>query len=112
MCRRGDIYIARLDKDAEGSLQSGNRPVLVVSNDMANEHSPVITVIPITSQMGKKKLPTHVHIKDCGLPKPSIILGEQILSINQSRLCHKMGSIKKTVYEKRVERAMAIQLSL
>lgn len=78
MCRRGDIYIARLDKDAEGSLQSGNRPVLVVSNDMANKHSPVITVVPITSQMGKRKLPTHVRIEDCGLPKPSIVLGEQI----------------------------------
>ena len=86
MCRRGDIYIARLEKDTEGSLQSGKRPVLVVSNDKANEHSPVITVVPITSQMSKRKLPTHVHIEDCGLSKPSIILGEQILSINQSRL--------------------------
>lgn len=104
--------MARLDEETEGSLQAGIRPVLIVSNDKANEHSSVITVIPITSRLEKKKLPTHVYVQNCGLKKTSVILGEQILSINQSRLSHKIGSIKETVYEERVKRAIRIQLNL
>lgn len=113
MCRRGDIYMARLSDDEDGgSLQEGMRPVLIVSNDMANEHSPVITIVPLTSQMRKKPLPTHVLIRECGLIKPSVVLAEQIMSLNKCRLENRMGSIKATMYEKKVDLAIKIQLNM
>lgn len=112
MCRYGDIFWAELGKDADGSLQAGGRPVLVVSNNKANEFSPVITIIPITSKMGKANLPTHVLIKECGLERPSIALAEQITSINKDRLGRKIGTIQQTVYVGLVKRAIGIQLSL
>lgn len=112
MCKNGDIFMARLDEDIEGSLQSGFRPVLIVSNDKANCYSPVINIIPITSKLGKKKLPTHVLLKECGLVQQSIILAEQITSINKSRLIRYMGNIRETPYEERVKKAIGIQLNL
>lgn len=112
MCRNGDIYMAQLDEEAEGSLQAGLRPVLVVSNDKANRYSPIINIIPITSKLGKKKLPTHVRLKGCGLVRQSVILAEQITSINKSRLIRYMGSIKKTEYEGKVKQAIGVQLNL
>lgn len=112
MYSKGDIYIAILSTDSEGSLQSGVRPVVIVSNDKANEFSPVITIIPITSKQEKKKLPTHVYMKSCGLTKPSIALAEQITSINKSRLTKKVGSIKETVYEEQLKNAIKIQLNM
>lgn len=111
-CKRGDIFWAELGENAEGSLQAGARPVLVVSNDKANEFSPVITVIPITSKMVKANLPTHVLIEACGLKKPSIALAEQITSINKDKLDRKIGSIQRTVYAGLVRKAIQIQLNL
>lgn len=112
MCRYGDIYMARLDEDAEGSLQSGIRPVIVVSNNKANEFSPVISVIPMSSKIKKRNLPTHVFIPNCGLTKPSLVLAEQVTALNQSRLERKIGSIEKTEYESKIKRALAIQLNM
>lgn len=112
MCRRGDIFWAELEGDAGSSMQAGRRPVLVISNDKANQHSPVITIIPITSKMGKAKLPTHVLIEECGLSSPSIALAEQITSINKERLGRKIGSIQHTAYVGMVKKAIGIQLCL
>lgn len=113
MCRNGDIFWAQLDEDMDGgSLQTGFRPVLIVSNDKANQFSPVVTIVPITSKMGKNKLPTHVLIKGCGLVQKSIILVEQITSINKTRLSGYVGSIRKTAAESAVKKAIAIQLNL
>lgn len=111
-CKRGDIFWAELKGEIGSSMQAGKRPVLVVSNDKANEYSPVITIIPITSKMGKSNLPTHVLIEECGLSKPSIALAEQITSINKERLGRKIGSIQHTVYVGLVQKAIGIQLSL
>ena len=94
MCRIGDIYTAELDADIDGSLQSGIRPVLIISNNKANEFSPVITIIPITSRLGKKKLPTHVYMTQCGLSRPSIALAEQITSINISKRLFMSNKLK------------------
>lgn len=112
MCRYGDIYWAKLPEDTIGSLQSGVRPVIVVSNDMANEFSPVITVLPLTSKIKKKKLQTHVFVKGRGL-KPSIILAEQIMSLNQNQLLTQICSLKSE-YEilKKIKKAIAVQLNL
>lgn len=112
MCRNGDIYLTQLDGQAEGSLQAGMRPVFIISNNKANKFSPVITVIPVTSKMGKNQLPTHVYIRDCGLAKPSIAMAEQITSINKSKLRKRIGSIKRTEYERQVRKAVEIQLNL
>ena len=108
--RKGDIYMADLGED-EGSLQAGIRPVIIVSNDAANVHSPVITVIPMTTR-SKKRLPTHVCIQNCGLSKPSLALAEQITSINKSQIAQKMGSIHQTIYEEQVATAIRVQLSM
>lgn len=87
-CRNGDIFMTDLPDDMEGSLQSGSRPVLVISNNVANHHSPIITIIPLTSRTNKRPLPTHVVINGhkCGLKKQSVVLAEQIMSINKRQL--------------------------
>jgi len=112
MCKIGDIYMASLGTNEEGCLQSGTRPVIIVSNDMANDFSPVITVIPVTSRLNKKRLPTHVYLNRCGLDRPSVALAEQIRSINKSKLIHKIGSIKNTTYEEQLKNAIVVQLSI
>lgn len=113
VCKRGDIYMARLRADEDGgSLQEGVRPILVISNDKCNEHNPVITIVPLTSRLRKNPLPTHVLIKECGLVKPSIALAEQIMTLNKSRLGKRMGSIRATVYQTRVDRAIKVQLNV
>lgn len=111
MCAYGDIYIAEMGIDSEGSLQSGTRPVVIISNDRCNRYSPVISILPMTSRK-KRNLPTHVLIKDCGLPRPSLALAEQVTSLNQSCLKRKIGSIKGTMYEKQVKKAIEVQLNL
>lgn len=112
MYRNGDIFWANLGEDMDGgSLQSGMRPVLIVSNDKANQYSPVINIVPITSRLLKNNLPTHVLIDGCGLQR-SIILVEQITSINKTRLKGYVGTIKKTDIEKSVKHAIGIQLNL
>ncbi len=79
MCKRGDIYYVDFG-EKDGSKQGGVRPALVVSNNKANKHSPVVTVVPLSARVWKKKyLPTHVQIpKGSGLNKPSMALAEQV----------------------------------
>lgn len=93
--KNGDIYMAELPDDEGGSLQSGTRPVIIVSNNLANKHSPVVTVIPLTSQLSKKKLPTHTIVDECGLDKKSIVLAEQIMSINKKIYSERWEALQK-----------------
>ena len=112
-CKRGDIYMARLSADEDGgSLQEGMRPILIISNDKANEHSPVITIVPLTSKLRKHRLPTHILINKCGLIKPSLVLAKQIMLLNKTILERKLGSIKEIVYESQVDRAIKVQLNV
>lgn len=92
--RRGEIYYADLSP-VVGSEQGGIRPVLIVQNDMGNKHSPTVIAAAITSQREKAKLPTHISIpaKENGLAKNSIILLEQIRTIDKKRLKEKMGNL-------------------
>lgn len=112
MCQRLDIFMAAMGKNRGGCLQSGDRPVLIISNDMANRHSPVVTVIPFTGRIKGNGLPTHVLVEDCELSRPSMLLAEQVTSISRSSLGRRMGSIRDTVYEERARHAVMIQLSL
>lgn len=92
--KRGDIYYADLSP-VIGSEQGGLRPVLIVQNDVGNRYSPTVIAAAITSKMGKTKLPTHIDIlgNQAGLAKDSVILLEQIRTIDKKRLKEKMGHL-------------------
>lgn len=94
--KRGDIYYADLSP-VIGSEQGGVRPVLIVQNDVGNKYSPTVIAAAITSQREKTKLPTHIELggSDCGLSKDSVVLLEQIRTIDKKRLKEKMGNINE-----------------
>lgn len=91
---RGEIYYADLSP-VVGSEQGGLRPVLIVQNDVGNKHSPTVIAAAITSQREKAKLPTHIRLdsRSCGLAKDSVVLLEQIRTLDKQRLREKMGSL-------------------
>ena len=92
--RRGDIYYADLSP-VIGSEQGGLRPVLIVQNDVGNKYSPTVIAAAITSRMGKTRLPTHIDVvgDGVGLSRDSVILLEQIRTIDKTRLKEKMGHL-------------------
>ena len=110
--KRGDIYYAELNP-VIGSEQGGTRPVLIISNDIGNRHSPTVIVAAITSRVHTKaKLPTHTAIRDFeGLNKDSIILLEQIRTIDKQRLQEYIGMLSESEMA-RVDKALAISVSL
>ena len=92
--KRGDIFYADLSP-VVGSEQGGTRPVLIIQNDTGNKHSPTVIAAAITSQTGKAKLPTHINITggSVGLSKDSVILLEQVRTIDKKRLREHMGHL-------------------
>ena len=92
--KRGEIYYADLSP-VIGSEQGGLRPVLIVQNDVGNKYSPTVIAAAITSQSGKTNLPTHIKVtaEGCGLAKDSIVLLEQVRTIDKQRLKEKMGNL-------------------
>ena len=110
--RRGDIYYADL-RPVVGSEQGGIRPVLVIQNDTGNRHSPTVIVAAITSKMTKAKLPTHVKIYcyKCNIIKDSIILLEQLRTIDKKRLKDKVCHLDSEML-KIVDKALLISLEL
>jgi len=110
--KRGDIYYADLSP-VVGSEQGGIRPVLIVQNDVGNKYSPTVIVAAITSQINKAKLPTHVEISasEYGLSKDSVILLEQIRTIDKRRLREKIGSSDDEMMKK-VNEALKISFGL
>ena len=110
--RRGDIYYADL-RPVVGSEQGGVRPVLVIQNDTGNRHSPTVIVAAITSKMNKAKLPTHVELsaKTCQIVKDSVILMEQLRTIDKQRLKDKVCHLDEGVLEQ-VNRALRVSLEL
>ncbi|NLW43485.1 MAG: type II toxin-antitoxin system PemK/MazF family toxin [Tissierellia bacterium] len=95
--KRGDLFYANLSP-VLGSEQGGIRPVVIIQNDVGNKYSPTVIVAPITSRMNKTKLPTHVKInasEKFGLPKDSVVLLEQIRTIDKQRLKDKIGKFDK-----------------
>ena len=103
--KRGDIFYADLSP-VVGSEQGGVRPVLVVQNDVGNKYSPTVIIAAITSQMNKVKLPTHVEVSaEFGLPKNSVVLLEQIRTIDKKRLREKVGFTDE-FFMKKVDEAL------
>ena len=91
--KRGDIYYAHLDT-VVGSEQSGDRPTVIVQNDLGNLHSPTVVIVPLTRKMKKNNLPTHVLISQSrGLGADSLALAEQIRTVDRSRLGSYVGRI-------------------
>lgn len=110
--QRGDIFFANLDPGV-GSEQQGRRPVLVLQNNVGNKFSPTIIVAPITSYIQKNRLPTHVLITEeiSGLDRDSIVLLEQIRTIDKKRLLGKIGELSKVALM-RIEQAAQVSLGL
>ena len=110
--RRGDIYYADLSP-VVGSEQGGVRPVLIVQNDIGNKHSPSVIAAAITSQINKAKLPTHIELqaRSYGLSKDSVILLEQVRTIDKRRLKERMGRLDEGVMS-RVDEAIAVSLGI
>lgn len=110
--RRGDVYYADL-RPVVGSEQGGIRPVLIIQNDVGNKHSPTVICAAITSKMNKAKLPTHVELsaRQCDMVKDSVILLEQLRTIDKQRLREKICHIDGTLQEK-VNEALRISLEL
>ncbi|NLC39175.1 MAG: type II toxin-antitoxin system PemK/MazF family toxin [Clostridia bacterium] len=112
LIKRGDIFFAQLNP-VVGSEQGGTRPVLVIQNNIGNQYSPTTIVAAITSQIFKAKLPTHVEVSadQSGLERDSVILTEQIRTIDKSRLKQKVAFLEEEIMEQ-VDQALAISLGL
>lgn len=112
LIKRGDIFYADLSP-VIGSEQGGIRPVLIVQNDVGNKYSPTVIAAAITSQINKAKLPTHIEInaQEFGLAKDSVILLEQIRTIDKKRLKEKIGHIDEELMDK-VNEALSVSFGL
>ncbi len=112
LVRRGDIFYADLNP-VIGSEQGGIRPVLVVQNDVGNKYSPTVIIAAITSQIDKAKLPTHIELQseDYGIEKDSVILLEQLRTIDKRRLKEKITILDQDIMAK-VDEALKVSLGL
>lgn len=109
--KRGEIYYADLTP-ARGSEQGGARPVVIVQNDVGNKYSPTVIIVPLTTVLTKSKLPTHVTLyKAADLPCKSLVLCEQIKTIDKSRLQDYKGTVSSEDMEK-IDRALKISLGM
>jgi len=110
--KRGDIFYADLSP-VVGSEQGGLRPVLIVQNDVGNKYSPTVIAAAITSRVGKTKLPTHIdiHADQVGLSRDSVVLLEQIRTIDKKRLKERMGKLDDRSMNQ-VNRALSISFGL
>lgn len=116
MCRRGDIYLVDFGENIDTCKQQGVRPVIVVSNNRANAYSPVITVVPLTTKINKKRyLPTHVYIPVSavhGLNSESMALAEQVEAVDKNRLRGKKGAIIDSEIMNKITKAIQIQIGV
>ena len=110
--KRGDIYYADLSP-VVGSEQGGVRPVLIVQNDVGNNYSPTVIAAAITSQQEKSRLPTHISVNgnQCGLSKDSVVLLEQVRTIDKQRLKERMGNLSTNDMNK-INKALTVSFGL
>ena len=110
--KRGDIYYADLSP-VVGSEQGGMRPVLIIQNDVGNKYSPTVIAAAITSKLGKTKLPTHidVHAERAGLSRDSVVLLEQLRTLDKRRLRERMGHLDEGMMGE-IDTAIAVSLGL
>lgn len=110
--KRGDVFYADLDP-VIGSEQGGARPVLIIQNDVGNQHSPTTIIAAITGQLSKAKLPTHVDLggRENGLAKNSVVLVEQVRTIDKTRLKEYICTLDKQIMDQ-VDQALLISMGL
>ncbi len=109
MIRRGDIFYADLSP-VVGSEQGGVRPILIVQNDIGNKYSPTVIAAAITSRLNKTKLPTHIELStEFGLPKNSVVLLEQLRTLDKQRLKAKIGTLPESIMDM-VNNALMVSL--
>lgn len=110
--KRGDIFYANLSP-VVGSEQGGVRPVLIVQNDVGNKYSPTVIAAPITSRGDKARLPTHINLVSggCGLPRDSVVLLEQVRTLDKKRLKEKRGSADNFSMNK-INNALSVSFGL
>lgn len=108
---RGDIYYTKLGDEGVGSEQKGDRYAVIVQNNIGNKHSPTVIVAFTTTAIHKAKLPTHVEIdpNNSGVPEPSIIMCEQLRTVDKSRLVRKVGHLSEA---KKIELDKALCISI
>ena len=111
--KRGDMFYADLSP-VVGSEQGGVRPVLIIQNDLGNKYSPTVIAAAITSQQNKTRLPTHIEIDSstCGLKNNSVVLAEQIRTIDKSRLKEKIGHIADDKIINQINSALGVSFGL
>ena len=111
--KRGDMFYADLSP-VIGSEQGGIRPVLIIQNDLGNKYSPTVIAAAITSQTGKNRLPTHIEINSemCGLKSDSVVLTEQIRTIDKSRLKERIGHINDEKVIDKINNALGVSFGL
>ena len=111
--KRGDMFYADLSP-VIGSEQGGIRPVLIIQNDTGNKYSPTVIAAAITSQTGKNKLPTHIElaVENSGLKADSVVLAEQIRTIDKSRLKEKIGHIDDNHIMSQINSALGVSFGL
>ena len=109
--KRGDLFWIDLGNEGRGCEQRGKRPCVVIQNNIGNRHSPCIIVGVITSKLDKTKLPTHVGIQGFGLPKNSVVLLEQIKTLDKTRLGEKIGRVDQETLKK-IDNAILISMGL
>ena len=112
MIERGELYSANLDP-VVGSEQGGVRPVLVIQNDTGNRFSPTVVVLAVTGKLSKARLPTHVEIpaRGHGLMNDSVVLAEQVRTLDKTRLGQRIGKLSSGAMEK-VSKAVRVSLGL
>ena len=117
--RRYEIWFADLGDHYGTSVQSGNRPVLVISNDVGNQYSRTVTVIPLTTKLKRMDMPTHIILteEDCCMFRPqtlqdSVLLAEQITTIAKSALCGRLCRVTSKEKKQEIEQAVAAQLDM
>lgn len=110
-----DIFWADIPAPEPGQetyITYGKRPAVIVSNDENNSHSNAVTILPITSNLSKKPMPTHVFIKDQGLTLPGIIIGEQIITLDKTRILEQIGAVTKAWDRMCIQHALQVQLGM
>lgn len=113
MPRRGDIWFAEFGLHPGTSIQEGCRPAFILSNDIGNLHSDILTVVPLTSRIKKAYLPTHALVSSCDCPnlEPSMVLGEQVTTISKAALKNYVGRVTESkVHE--IEKAVGAHLGI
>lgn len=110
--RKYDIWLADLPAVPDSRVQSGVRPVIVVSNDVANEHSPIISIVPLTTNLSRIDMPTHTVLHSRFLRCPSMALCEQIMTIDKTQLKDRMGAVECLHERLAIRHCMQVQLGL